>query len=736
MRKKSFILAMLLIGGFIAPAQIRYPSTKTVDSSDTYFGTSYKDPYRWLENLKDSNVINWFRQQNEFADNAMNNMGGVENLLGQLRTYMEAKTWRRDPVFKTTNHYYYSRWEPGKLSDNLYYKAANDTAEHLIFESWKIHPGMRYSWYEFQISPNEKYFFAGFDKNGEEYPFLKVYDIANKKWLKDSIPHCWAGSVNWTSDSKGFFYKYNTGDRNAPNAAEFEVVKYHTLFTSYNNDKIILNDKSRNLIEKKISNTYQATVYTNNSSKRIYCQPNSAFGFEYGNLYYINNNEILSPTKKWKKLYTGLDSVVDIKETSNGYYFVSAKGKGFKSLRYTSFQSPDFAHASVIFPEDSTWQLENIDETKSFLLVNYSKYGFINKTVFIDKKTGKEVKVSAIRDFDRYTIVTMGTQTDECIFYRLSVNKPRWGFLLNIEHNKLSNDDFWAPHGQTFIRGSDDIVSELIEVPSYDGTLVPMSIMRNKDTKLDGNNICILWGYGAYGTIVRENYFNEYEPSNNLLAQHGVVLVHAYVRGGGEKGEAWHQAGLKENKPNSWKDFIACAEYLIKNKYTEPSKLACFGGSAGGVVIGRAITERPELFAAAAIQSGTVNLIRSKAWRNLIANYPEFGNPEIASELKGVIEMDAVVHIKPNVKYPAVYLTTGINDPRVPPWMPGKMAAALQANGASGKPVLLYTNFEGGHNGDANASSMIDMYRNFLNHLFFLLWQCGDKDFQISKSQQ
>jgi prolyl oligopeptidase len=727
-RNISQILIFLLICTS-SKAQYNYLPTKTVDSSDTYFGVTYKDPYRWLENLKDSNVINWFRQQKDFANNTMKNMDGVDNLLSQLQTYLEAKTWGRTPVYKSANRYYYSKWERGQLSSNLYYKTVNDTAENLIFDTWNIHPGMRYSWYDFQISPNEKYFFATFDKNGEEYPFIKVYDIINKKWLADSIPNCWSGSINWTNDSKGFIYKYNTGDRNAPNAEENEVVKYHSLFTSYSADKIIMDDKLRNAVEKKISNTYHAVVYTNNSSKRIYCLPNSGFG--YYSVYYKNNTELLTTARPWKKLYAETDSVVAVMENTGGYYFISAKGNGFMSLRYTTYNNPDFVHAKIVFPEDSIWQLEGMDETKSYLLVNYSKYGFINKTVFIDKKTGKQINVPAIKGFDRYSISTMGTKTDECIFTKLSVNKPKSTNLLNIANNELSNDDFWVTQGQTFIEGSDDIVSELIEVPSYDGTSVPMSIMRNKNTRLDGNNVCILTGYGAYGTIVRENYFNEYEPSNNLMVQRGVVLVHAYVRGGGEKGEAWHQAGMKETKPNSWKDFIACAEYLIKNKYTQSSKLSCFGGSAGGTLLGRAITERPELFAAATIQSGTVNLIRVKAWQNMINNYPEFGNPEIESEMKGLIEADAVLHVMPGTKYPAVYLTTGINDSRVPSWMPGKLAATLQANSTSGKPVLLYTNFEGGHAADANATSRIDKYRNALKMFFFLLWQSGHKDFQV-----
>lgn len=730
MKNTLLLLLTVLLSAKIF-AQPHYPVTKTVDSTDTYFGVTYKDPYRWLENLKDSSVLSWFKEQKEFANKKMKDIDGADSLLNQLQRYMSAKTWGRGPFHKTATRYYYDKWERGQLSQNLYYKSINDTSEHFILDSWQINPGIRYTMPAIEFSPDEKYFFAAFDKNGEEYPFIKVYDIANKKWLKDSIPHCWPNTIKWTADSKGFIYGYTTGERTAPNATENDVVKYHALFTSYASDKTIMDDKIRNTVEKKISNTYYASVYTNNSSKRIYCQPNQGFEFEYNNAYYINTTELLSPVKQWKKLYFKTDSVYDVKETINGYYFISAKGHGFKSLRYTSYNNPDFANATIIFPEDNTWQLENMNETKSYILVNYSKYGFINKTVFIDKKTGKEVTVSAIKNFDRYAISTMGTQTDECIFIKQYINKPIWNYMLDIASDKLITNDYWAPHGQTFIEGSDDIVTELIEVLSYDGTLVPMTIMRNKNTKLDGNNVCIMYGYGAYGISTKDNNYNEYSPINNLLMQRGVILVHAYVRGGGEKGETWHEAGMKENKPNSWKDFIACAEYLIKNKYTQPSRLGCFGASAGGVLIGRTITERPDLFAAAAIQSGSVNQIRGKAWANQIGNYPEYGNPEIESEMKGLIEMDAVIHVKPDTKYPAVFITTGINDTRVAPWMPGKLAATLQANSVSGKPVLLYTNFEGGHFGDANAPTMIDMARTNLKYLFFLLWQTGHKDFQM-----
>ncbi len=714
-------------------AQYNYPFTKTVDSSDTYFGVSYKDPYRWLENLKDTNVLQWFKQQTDFADAATAKLAGTDSFISRFLAYSNSKTWGCNPQYKYGNRYYYDKWERGQLSQNLYYRTGTDTTGHFIFDSWKIHDGMRYFVEVIKFSPNGKYFAATFDKNGEEYPFIKIYDLENKKWLSDSIPHCWTNTIFWTSDSKGLIYSYNTGDRTAANASVNDVSKYHLLHTNYMGDITIMSELIRNTIEKKKSNSYYSFIYNINGSDKIYCQPNQGFDFEYGNLYFIKGDQLLAPSKHWTKLYDQKDSVADIKETPLGYYFVCAKGNGFKSLRFTPANNPDFANATILLAEDPTWQLEKIDETKSFLLVYYSKYGFINKTIFINKKTGKEVVVSAIKDLDRHAITTMGTQTDECIFWKQYINKPGWSYLLDIGNNKLIREQFWAPRGQTFLPGSEDIVSELIEVPSYDGTLVPLSILRSKYTKFDGNNIVLLYGYGAYGISVKDNSYNDYSPINNLLVKAGVILAHAYVRGGGEKGEAWHKDGMKENKSNTWKDFIACAEYLIKNKYTQSSRLACQGGSAGGVLIGRTITERPDLFAAAHIQSGCVNQIRGKAWGNQINNYPEYGNPAIESEMKGIIEMDAVIHVKPNVKYPAVYLTTGINDMRVAPWMPGKMAASLQANSTSGKPVLLYTNFEGGHFGDANAPTLKERMKTGLAPVFFLLWQCGHKGFQLDQ---
>jgi prolyl oligopeptidase len=211
-------------------AQNNYPATKTVDSSDTYFGVTYKDPYRWLENLKDSTVVNWLVEQKAFTDKKMNNLIGVDSFLNQLQQFYNTKRWHREAYYKTSTRYYYFKDNADQLSEQFYYKTINDTTEYLVFDTWKIDSAVKYSLNALEFSPDDKYFIAAFDKNGEEYPFIKIYDVANNKWLKDSLPHCYSWPINWTADSKGFIYSYNTSDLTAPNAKENNVFKFHKLF--------------------------------------------------------------------------------------------------------------------------------------------------------------------------------------------------------------------------------------------------------------------------------------------------------------------------------------------------------------------------------------------------------------------------------------------------------------------------------------------------------------------------
>ena len=246
---------------------------------------------------------------------------------------------------------------------------------------------------------------------------------------------------------------------------------------------------------------------------------------------------------------------------------------------------------------------------------------------------------------------------------------------------------------------------------------MPLSIIYKKGLKLDGKNPTRLYGYGAYGAIE----YPGFSPLAIAWFERGGVFAVAHVRGGGENGKEWHLGGQKLNKPNTWKDFIACAEYLIKEKYTSPQHLAGQAGSAGGILIGRAITTRPDLFAAAYIEVGVLDTLRLETTANGVPNIQEFGSTKTADGFKGLYEMSAFHHVKPGAKYPAVLLSTGANDRRVDPWQAVKMAARLQSATTSGKPILLRVDYNAGHGAGAGRTQyheqLADIYAFLFEHL-------------------
>jgi prolyl oligopeptidase len=233
----------------------------------------------------------------------------------------------------------------------------------------------------------------------------------------------------------------------------------------------------------------------------------------------------------------------------------------------------------------------------------------------------------------------------------------------------------------------------------------------------------LLDGYGAYGVTL--------DPSFSALRlawlERGGVYAVAHVRGGGEYGEEWHLAGKEATKPNTWKDFIACAEFLVREGYTSPAHLAGTGTSAGGILIGRAMTDRPDLFRAAVPRVGVMNALRVEHEPGGPANIPEFGTTTTEAGFHALAEMDAVAHVRAGVRYPAVLLTAGINDSRVEAWQPAKLAAALQERSTGDRPVLLRVGFDAGHGMGLTKAQRAEEATDTYS---FLLWQLGAKEYQ------
>jgi prolyl oligopeptidase len=268
-----------------------------------------------------------------------------------------------------------------------------------------------------------------------------------------------------------------------------------------------------------------------------------------------------------------------------------------------------------------------------------------------------------------------------------------------------------------------DLVADEVLVKSHDGLDVPLSIVHRKGMKLDGGNPTELDAYGAYGITDDPVYVPR------LLAWYelGGVIATCHVRGGGIYGEQWHLAGKQLTKPNSWMDLIACGEYLVKQGYSSPAKMAVAGASAGAITAGRALTARPDLWAAVVSEVGELNAVRAETAADGVPDIPEFGTVKNQGQFNGLLEMDAFHHVEDGVKYPAALLLHGINDPRVPAWTSMKMAARLQAASTSGKPVLLRIDYDDGHGGDSTKTQRQERSADMWS---FMLWQFGDSRFQ------
>jgi prolyl oligopeptidase len=266
-----------------------------------------------------------------------------------------------------------------------------------------------------------------------------------------------------------------------------------------------------------------------------------------------------------------------------------------------------------------------------------------------------------------------------------------------------------------------------VEATSADGTKVPLSILCRKGLALDGSHPTLFEGYGAYG-ISYDPYF---DPRTLAWLEAGGVWAIAHVRGGGEFGESWHNAGRKETKQHTIDDMVAAAQYLVQEGYTSPVHLAVRGTSAGGIAVGGAIVQHPELFVAAIDNVGMTDLLRFQATQGGAANVPEFGDVADAAGFKYLYGVSPYHHVVEGTKYPAVLGITGANDPRVPSWMVAKMIARLQAASTSGRPILLRVDFDEGH---GLGSSRPLRERLMADQFSFILWQSGDPKFQPGKA--
>ncbi|MGL4630268.1 MAG: prolyl oligopeptidase family serine peptidase, partial [Leadbetterella sp.] len=402
-------------------------------------------------------------------------------------------------------------------------------------------------------------------------------------------------------------------------------------------------------------------------------------------------------------------------------YAITSRGTNFNKIICTSLKNPDWNNAKTVVEEKPEYILRNIRKLKDFLLITfYNGTDYALYKYHFESKKIMEIQLP----FPTILGISQIDSESNIVYINLSSWKqPNTEFKLNVDTEKFTTSEF--DKQPVLPKELENLVIKEIEVKAHDGKMIPLSIIHKKELQFDGKTTCLLTGYGAYGNGLKAVY-------NNMkisLAMDNVIIAIAHVRGGDERGQDWYKGGYKTTKPNTWKDFISCAEYLIAKKYTSSDKLFGEGTSAGGILISRAITERPDLFAAAICNVGCANAMRFEFSSNGQGNIPEFGTVKDKVECEALFEMDGLQHVVKNTKYPAVIGIGGWNDPRVPVWQPGKFIAALQNANISSKPTVLKINYDNGHFNENKAVT----HANFADMYAFVLWQCGHPNFKLQK---
>jgi len=716
---KKLILLLLCFCACSAFAQLKPPATPTVDSTDTYFGKTYKDPYRWLEHIKDTAVVTWFKQQADYSKAMLNNIKGRDELIAEWKKLDKLQPAQINERTYMKGRIFYRKTLPGQSVGKLYYREGVSGKEVLLFDPLTYIKGKTLSIQNFTPSFDAKRVAIAYSEGGAEVSTVQIMDVATRKFLKDKI-YPTAGVESWTFDNKSVLYMWiKSADNKDPTARLNPKTKLHKVGGSTNDDLDFFSNGS--YPDLKIDAKAYPYVGLSNDIKNYVLAGEGTVQPEL-KFYYAPISQFYSGKIQWKTLCTPADKLVRGMEfVGDRVFSITYDGAKNYKLLETSIKNPDWKHAKTIAEEKSDQTLEYITHCKDYVLMVYSD-GINNHLLKYNVATGKTSAIKLPLS-GTANVFCINNKTNECTAGITSWIKPYTEFEFNAATGVFTPGVFNKP--PVYPAAYKNLAVKEVEVKGHDGVMIPLSIIYRKGTKLDGNNVCLMDSYGAYGISMAPS-FNTLE---NALAIKGVVVAIPHVRGGSEKGEAWYRAGYKTTKPNTWKDFNSCAEYLIAQGYTQPSKLAGTGTSAGGVLISRAITERPDLYAAAICNVGCANAMRLEFSANGPVNIPEFGTVKDSTECRALYEMDGMQHVVPGTKYPALICICGWNDPRVVPWEPGKFAAAVQNASSSGKPVMLKVNYDNGHfTEDKNVT-----FANFADQFAFAMWQCGHPDFQLKK---
>ncbi len=675
------------------------PPTQKQTITDEYHGIPVADDYRWLEDASNPAVQAWMTAQNELARSLLDGIPALPALREKLKALRQAETAMYYMLRYRGGKLFALKKQPPKQQRLLVTFASTDDLSHetVILDPNELDPsgGTAIDWYA--TSLDARYVAVSLSQGGSEQGTAYVYETATGNRLGDEIPRVQyptgGGSIAWNADSSGFYYtRYPRGDERAPEDLNFyEQVYFHQLGTPTEADTYVIGQEFPRIAE--------VFLFTTHDGEYLLAEVANGDGGDFA--HYLRDE-----SGQWKQITTFADRLVKASLGRDGYlYLVSLKDTPRGQIIRIPLARPSLENAEIIVPQgEHAIDVYSVADT---CLYTIELVGGPTQLRRIDLSTRQAELVPTPPV--SFTGLALPLEGDEALVYLSSYITPQGWYRYRPGSPALEDTPLRMTSPADF---SDcEVVREF--APSRDGTLVPINIIRRKDIQLDGQNPAVLTGYGGYGISLSPWY----DSSVRIWLDAGGVYAIANLRGGGEFGEEWHKAGNLTNKQNVFDDFVGCAEHLIRRKYTNPSRLAIEGGSNGGLLMGAALTQHPELFRAVVSHVGIYDMLRVELDPNGAFNVTEFGTVTNPNHFEALYEYSPYHHVQDGGQYPAILLLTGENDGRVNPMQSRKMAARLQAT-HSQQPVILRISTTSGHGIGTSLDEQIQIEADVYAFLF------------------
>jgi len=694
-------LTVLLSSTFASRAQ-SLPVIPTAQHPVTniYHGVTVVDNYQWLEEASNPAVRDWMRQQNDRTRTYFSRLPYREGIAQQLLQLRSEESARYLGLEERKGKIFAMRFKPPAQQPVLVrLSSLNPPALwRMVFDpnSYNTNGSTAIDWSV--PSPDGRLVAISLSEGGSEQGTLHFFEVDTGKELEDKIPRVQyptgGGSAAWTSDAEGVLYtRYpHEGERPEEDVNFYQQVWYHQLGTPISEDKYELG--------KDFPRIAEIVLEKSENSPWILATVADGDGGDFA--HYLRD-----ASGKWKQLTRFEDGIKSAKlGRDSAIYMLSRDKAPHGKLLRLSLDTLDLAKAVLVVPE-SKGVIEDFAPCDHGVYVSELLGGPSELLCFTKGNLhGKEIPilpVSSVAGLQSWT-------DDNLVFGNSSYLKPFAWFTYNSSTNEIHRTALSMTSPVDF----DDVEVVREFAMSKDGAKVPLNILRKKGIKLNGNNPALLTAYGGYGISLTPGF----DSTRRIWFDAGGVYVIANLRGGGEYGEEWHKAGNLTRKQNVFDDFIASAEYLIKNHCTNPQKLAVEGGSNGGLLMGAFLTQRPELAAAVVSRVGIYDMLRVELDSNGQFNVTEFGTVKDPAQFKALYAYSPYHHVRTGGEYPAVLLTTGENDGRVNPAQSRKMTARLQALSSSNSAILFRSTAGAGHGIGSSLKERIAEEADILSFLF------------------